>query len=150
MNLRVSVWMAAVVCALTLISVTARADDSLRGVGIGVGDLQASAEFYEAVLGLKPLRTYALGYLDEIVMGYPDGEGAVVVLMNWPNDSQRRYDGSDVKLVFYVGDPAAVIERIRARGGAIDREATPIEALNGTVVGLGRDPDNYVIEVIQR
>ena len=29
-------------------------------------------------------------------------------------------------------------------------KAKPIEALNGTVVGLGRDPDNYVIELLAR
>jgi len=52
--------------------------------------------------------------------------------------------------VFYIDDPAAAIERIRAAGGEILREASPIEALNGTVVGLGRDPDNYVVEVIAR
>ena len=55
--------------------------------------------------------------------------------MNWPNDATRHYDGNDVKLVFYVHDPAQIIELIRRNGGKIDREATPIEALNGTVVG---------------
>ena len=73
-----------------------------------------------------------------------------MVLMNWPDDATRHYDGNDVKLVFYVHDPAQVIELIRRNGGKIDREATPIEALNGTVVGLGRDPDNYVIELLAR
>ena len=42
----------------------------------------------------------------------------------------------------------AVISRIRARGGKIDREAEPIDALPGAIVGLGRDPDNYVVEVL--
>jgi catechol 2,3-dioxygenase-like lactoylglutathione lyase family enzyme len=133
-----------------LTSSTAQAQaDRLGALGIGVSDLAASARFYTEVLGLKSLRTYQLGYLDEIVMGYADGDTAVV-LMHWPNDKQRRYDGNNVKLVFYVADPVGVIERIRERGGVIDREATPIEVLGGTVVGLGRDPDNYVIEVIKR
>lgn len=44
----------------------------------------------------------------------------------------------------------AVISRIRARGGKIDREAEPIAALPGAIVGLGRDPDNYVVEVLKR
>ena len=70
--------------------------------------------------------------------------------MNWPKDTARHYDGNDVKLVFYVQDPASVIARIRARGGKIDREATPIAVLNGRVVGVGRDPDNYVVEVLGR
>ncbi len=124
--------------------------DVVGAVGIGVKDLAASAAFYKDVLGMQETRRFELGYLNEIVLGFPDGAGTSVVLMNWPNDATRRYDGGNVKLVFYVRDPAAVLDRIRARGGRIDREAAPIEALNGTVVGLGRDPDNYVVEVIAR
>jgi catechol 2,3-dioxygenase-like lactoylglutathione lyase family enzyme len=123
--------------------------DLLGAVGIGVSDLEASAAFYQDVLGLEVQQTFALGYLDEIVLGYPDADGAALVLMHWP-DQPRRYDGNDVKVVFYVEDPAGVIERIRARGGRIDREASPIDVLPGRVVGLARDPDNYVIEVIDR
>jgi catechol 2,3-dioxygenase-like lactoylglutathione lyase family enzyme len=126
------------------------APPTLGVVGIGVRDLKISAAFYADVLGLQELRRCELGYIEEIVIGTPGGNGTSIVLMHWPDDASRRYDGNDVKLVFYVDDPAAVIERIRARGGKIDREATPIEVLNGRVVGLGRDPDNYVIEVIAR
>jgi catechol 2,3-dioxygenase-like lactoylglutathione lyase family enzyme len=131
-------------------TLSADAPEVLGSVGIGVKDLERSIGFYGDVLGMKVLRRFELGYLNEVVLGFPDGTGANVVLMNWPNDSSRRYDGNDVKLVFYVHDPASVIERIRAQGGHIDREAAPIEALNGTVVGLGRDPDNYVVELLGR
>ncbi len=124
--------------------------DLLGSVGIGVKDLKASTEFYMDVLGLRELRRYELGYINEVVLGYADGDTAKIVLMNWPNDTTRRYNGNDVKLVFYVSDPAAVLARIKARGGKIDREAAPIEVLNGRIVGLGRDLDNYVIEVLQR
>jgi catechol 2,3-dioxygenase-like lactoylglutathione lyase family enzyme len=151
-------FVAAVACGVVAMSVGA-ADPApvapvstpvLGAVGIGVKDLEASTRFYDDVLGMKVLRRFELGYLNEVVVGFPDGTGTNVVLMNWPKDAARRYDGNDVKLVFYVHDPAAVIERIRAKGGKIDREATPIEALNGTVVGIGRDPDNYVIELLAR
>ncbi len=121
----------------------------LGAVGIGVSDLEASAAFYQDILGLQVLRTYELGYINEIVLGYPDGDGAALVLMNWP-DQDRSYHGGDVKVVFYVADPAAVIQRIRARGGRIDREAGPIDVLPGRLVGLGRDPDDYVVEVISQ
>ena len=124
-------------------------DAQLRAMGIGVADLEVSAKFYQDVLGLSVLRTYELGYINEIVLGHEDGDGSVVVLMNWPEQA-RTYDGDNIKLVFYLDDPAAAIERIRATGGEILREASPIKALNGTIVGLGRDPDNYVVEVIER
>src|SRR5512139_2600534 len=128
----------------------AEAPNVLGSVGIGVKDLERSIGFYGDVLGMKVLRRFELGYLNEVVLGFPDGSGANVVLMNWPQDGAREYDGNNVKLVFYVHDPAAVIAAIRAHGGRIDREAAPIEALNGTVVGLGRDPDNYVVELLGR
>lgn len=123
----------------------------LGAVGIGVSDLAASTEFYQNVLGLEILRTYELGYLNETVLGYSNSanRGAVLVLMNWPDDTQRDYDGTNVKNVFYVDDPKAVIDRIRALNGTIDREATPHKAVNGALVGLGRDPDNYVVEVLE-
>ena len=136
--------------ALLAISPSGHARDYLGAVGIGVSDLDASSAFYSKALGLEVLRTYELGYLNEIVLGYPGGDGTVLVLMNWPDDTDRRYDGSDVKNVFYVDDPKGVIQRIRELGGQIDREATPHPAVNGTLVGLGRDPDNYVVEVLQR
>ncbi len=136
--------------AETASSATAPPPAALGVVGIGVKDLAASKAFYADVLGMQELRRYELGYIEEIVMGYPGDPGTSIVLMHWPSDTSRRYDGNDVKLVFYVDDPKAVIARIRARGLKIDREATPIEVLNGRIVGLGRDPDNYVIEVLAR
>jgi predicted enzyme related to lactoylglutathione lyase len=132
-----------------LIAAPAIADDYLGAMGIGVADLKVSEQFYADAVGLKTLRSYELGYLNEIVMGYDDDRGAVVVLMNWPGQ-ERVYDGNNVKLVFYVDDPAKVIERMRAKGSQIDREALPIEVLKGKLVGLGRDPDNYVVELVQR
>jgi catechol 2,3-dioxygenase-like lactoylglutathione lyase family enzyme len=131
-------------------AVSADAPNVLGSVGIGVKDLQRSIAFYGDVLGMKVLRRFELGYLNEVVLGFPEGSGTNVVLMNWPQEGARQYDGNNVKLVFYVHDPAAVIARIRAHGGRIDREAAPLEALNGTVVGLGRDPDNYVVELLGR
>ena len=94
-----------VLCAV--LPAGANAQDRFGATGIGVADLAASTKFYEDVLGLDVLRTYELGYLNEIVLGYAhaDSEHAVVVLMHWP-DQGRSYDGSNVKLVFYIDDPA--------------------------------------------
>lgn len=140
---------AGLILAACFVSAVLWAEDRLSAVGIGVSDLQASTAFYVDVLDVDVLRTYELGYLNEVVLGYPDSSGAVLVLMHWP-EQQRNYDGNDVKLVFDVEDPAAILERIRARGGQVDMEAGPIEAVPGAIIGFGRDPDNYVIELIKR
>lgn len=125
-------------------------DTELRAIGIGVSDLARSEAFYASVLGMQRVREYKLEALDEIVMALPGHATPVVVLMHWHDGKARALSEDNVKLVFNVRDAAAVIDRIRSAGGRIDREATPIEVLNGQIVGLGRDPDGYVIELLQR
>ncbi|HUZ12184.1 MAG TPA: VOC family protein [Caulobacteraceae bacterium] len=124
-----------------------RSPDFLTAVGIGVSDLERSQTFYRDVLGMKVTQTFRLDYMDEIVLAH-EGRNAVV-LMHYTDGSVRNYRDNPVKLVFYVVDPAAVAERIRAAGLEVTREATPIESLGGAVVALAKDPDGYVIELIK-
>ena len=124
-----------------------RSTDFIGATGIGVSDLRASAAFYEAALGMKPVQTFKLDYMDEIVMSH-EGRNAVV-LMHWTDGSARNYKDAPVKLVFYVSDPVAVAARLKAAGGTMTREPTPVENLGGAVVGLGKDLDGYVIELLQ-
>tara|TARA_X000001036_G_scaffold306208_1_gene285006 strand:+ start:4586 stop:5062 length:477 start_codon:yes stop_codon:yes gene_type:complete len=127
-------------------------------VGIGVSNIENSTKFYQDILGLDVIGTYddvtvdnadgSESFLDEVVLGYKDKPGTLLVLMNWPNDN-KKYDGDNTKIVFEVEDAKAVIEKIRKAGGKIDREAIPHYTIEGGLVGLGRDPDNYVVEIIQ-
>ncbi|MDA8852672.1 VOC family protein [Hyphomicrobiales bacterium] len=134
------------------------ANAKLGFVGIGVSDIKKSTKFYQDILGLDIIGTYdditvdnadgSESFLDEVVLGYKDKSGTLLVLMNWPNDN-KKYDGDIVKVVFEVENAKSVMEKIRKAGGKIDREATPHYTIEGGLVGLGRDPDNYVVEVIQ-
>jgi predicted enzyme related to lactoylglutathione lyase len=69
--------------------------------------------------------------------------------MHWTDGSERNYRDVPVKLVFYVSDPVATAERIKAAGGVMTREPAPIESMGGAVVGLGKDLDGYVVELLQ-
>ena len=124
-----------------------RSPDFLGATGIGVSDLRKSAEFYKAALGLKETQTFKLDYMDEIVLAH-EGRTAVV-LMHWTDGSARNYRDVPVKLVFYVTDPVAVADRIKVAGGTMTREPAPLACLGGAVVGLGKDLDGYVIELLQ-
>jgi lactoylglutathione lyase len=124
-----------------------RSPDYLGATGIGVGDLARSAAFYKAALGMIETQTFELPYMDEIVLIH-EGRTAIV-LMHWTDGSNPSYRDLPVKLVFYVTDPVAVAERIRQAGGEITREPTPIETLGGAIVGLAKDPDGYVVELLQ-
>jgi lactoylglutathione lyase len=124
-----------------------RSPDFLTAVGIGVSDLDRSTDFYNRVLGMKVMQTFKLDYMDEIMLAH-EGRNAVV-LMHYTDGSARNYKDNPVKLVFYVTDPSAIAARIRADGLEITREPAPIESLGGAVVGLAKDPDGYVIELIE-
>jgi lactoylglutathione lyase len=124
-----------------------RSPDYLGAVGIGVSDLKRSAAFYAAALGLKSVQTFSLQHMDEIVMAH-EGRTAVV-LMHWTDGSPKSYVDVPVKLVFYVTDPVAVMDRVLAAGGRVLLPPTAIAQLGGAVVGLAKDPDGYVIELLQ-
>ena len=125
-----------------------RSPDFLTAVGIGVADLQKSADFYSRVLGMTQTGTFKVDYMDEIMLSH-EGRSSVV-LMHYTDGSARNYRDNPVKLVFYVTDPVPYINRIRAEGLEITREPAPIESLGGAMVALAKDPDGYVIELIQR
>mgnify|MGYP006136075761 CR=1 FL=1 len=129
----------------------------LSFVGIGVSDIEKSAKFYKEALGLKEIGRYdsvevdnsdgSKWYVDEIVLG-DDEQGTPLVLMNWGKEN-RSYNGNNSKIVFVVKDAVSAMNRIRDAGGKIEREATPHYSIDGGLVGLSRDPDNYVVEIVQ-
>jgi lactoylglutathione lyase len=124
-----------------------RSSNFLTAVGIGVSDLKRSVDFYTRVLGMQQTQTFKLDYMDEVVVAH-EGRSAVV-LMHYTDGSARNYRDNPVKLVFYVTDPAGLIEAIRAEGLAITREPVPVAGMGGAVIGLAKDPDGYVIELIE-
>jgi len=124
-----------------------RSPDYLAAVGIGVSDLARSADFYIRILGMKQTQTFKLDYMDEIILAH-EGRNALV-LMHWTDGSARNYRDNPIKLVFYVTDSAGLIDRIRAEGLEITTEARPFPGMGGAIIGLAKDPDGYVIELIQ-
>ncbi len=121
----------------------------IHGTGIGVSDIAVSTDFYTNAVGLSELRTHKNEEIHEVVLGFVDQPGvSVLLLMHWPRDTSRRYDGTDVKIVIRVEDTAKVINKIRGLGAQIVREPTFINALGGIVMGMARDPDGYLVEFI--
>jgi lactoylglutathione lyase len=125
-----------------------RSADFLGAVGIGVSDLKRSVDFYSRVVGMSVTQTFKLDYMDEVVLAF-EGRTAVV-LMHYTDGSARNYRDNPVKLVFYVVDPKAISDRIKAEGLEIIREPTPMASMGDALLGLAKDPDGYVVELIQR
>jgi lactoylglutathione lyase len=122
----------------------------LGAVGIGVSDLKRSADFYTRVVGMIELTTFKLPYMDEIVLGFDGSRSSAVVLMQWTDGSEQHYQDNPVKLVLYVPDPVDLARRIAEEGLEIVREPAPVPELRDAVVGFARDPDGYLIEILQR
>lgn len=118
-------------------------------LGLGVSDLKRSTDFYTRVLGMKQTQTFSLGYMDEVVVAWEGTRGSSIVLMHWTDGSKINYKDLPIKVVVYVADPKALADRIRAEGLEVTREPAPVPTLGNAVVGLAKDPDGYVIEILQ-
>jgi lactoylglutathione lyase len=125
-----------------------RSPNLLGAVGIGVSDLAKSVDFYSRVIGMTQTQTFKVDYMDEVVLAF-EGRTAVV-LMHYTDGSVRNYKDNPVKLVFYVVDPKEISDRIKAEGLEIVREPAPMASMGGALLGLAKDPDGYIVELIQR
>ena len=121
----------------------------LGAAGIGVSDLEKSYDFYTRVCGLKKAYKLKLPHMDEYILISQNGHGASVVLMHYKDGSNPNYKNNPVKLVFYVDDPKAFADAIRKEGLPVEREPEPVPELQNAVVGFARDPDGYLLEILQ-
>ncbi len=119
-----------------------------------VGDLQRSVGFYTKLLDcMKELRReqrcpdgkYTLAFV-----GYGDEDHESVIELTY-NYGTEKYDlGSAFgHLAIGVPDVAATCERVRGGGGTVTREAGPVK-FGTTVIAFIKDPDGYMIELVQR
>lgn len=116
-----------------------------------VGDLQRSIDFYTQVMGMRLLRTsdnpeyqYTLAFL-----GFGSNPDHAELELTY-NYGVHEYDMGTAygHLELGVPDAAAAVERIRAAGGTITREAGPVKG-GSTVIAFVQDPDGYKIELIE-
>jgi lactoylglutathione lyase len=117
-----------------------------------VGDLQRSIDFYTRVLGMVLLRTadnpqhqYTLAFLG---FGSNPEHAEIELTYNYGVDKYEMGTAYG-HLAIAVPDAAAAVERIRAAGGVITREAGPVKG-GSTVIAFVQDPDGYKIELIER
>ena len=117
-------------------------------MGIGVSDLKRSVDFYIRICGMKQLMNLKLPYMDEVILGY-SGATSGLVLMHWTDGSEPNYKDLPIKIVLYVPDPKELAAKIREEGFEVTREPEPVPELGGVVVGFAKDPDGYVVEILQ-
>ncbi|MFT8718151.1 lactoylglutathione lyase [Acetobacter sp.] len=116
-------------------------------------NLEASLGFYR-LLGMHELRRREVpdGKYTLVFIGYAsnaEGQAEIELTYNWGQD-----DGYDVgtgfgHLAVGVPDVAAAVEKVRAGGGKVTREAGPVK-FGTSVIAFVEDPDGYKIELIEK
>lgn len=117
---------------------------------IRVGGLERSLAFYTGVLGMKLLRRqdFPEGKFTLAFVGYGDEAKDSVLELTY-NYGTEHYDLGNAfgHVAIEVEDVYQAVERIRAAGGKVVREAGPM--LHGkTVIAFVEDPDGYKIELL--
>ena len=117
-----------------------------------VGDLDRSINFYTNVLGMQLLRRsenpeykYSLAFV-----GYEGNPAQAEIELTY-NHGTSSYDLGTAygHIALGVADAYAAVDKIKAAGGNVTREAGPVKG-GATVIAFVTDPDGYKIELIQR
>ena len=117
-----------------------------------VGDLQRSIDFYTKGFGMHEMRRrdvpdgkYTLAFL-----GYGSEEDNTAIELTY-NYGVEKYEmgGAFGHLAFGVPDVAAACTVLAANGGTITRPAGPVK-FGTTIIAFVKDPDGYMIELVQR
>jgi lactoylglutathione lyase len=117
-----------------------------------VGDLQRSIDFYTQVLGMQLLRRsenpeykYSLAFV-----GYEGNPAQAEIELTYNQGTDSYEMGTAYgHIALGVPDAYAAVDKIKAAGGNVTREAGPVKG-GSTVIAFVTDPDGYKIELIQR
>ncbi len=121
----------------------------ISGFGINVHDLDRSAEFYTRGLGLQEKAKYDLGHMHEVLVGGEQDATAILLVKHTSRTEAPEPGTGFEKIVLVAPDVAAAYERAVAEGGESVVEPRTIEAM-GLTMAMLRDPDGYLIELIQQ
>ena len=117
-----------------------------------VSDVDSLYTFYNRVFGLVEKARVRQGEgeheLDEIIMG-ADREGystTTLVIQRFPN--RPIPDRGEATLGFIVDDVDATVEKAKAQGGSVYREAHS-QPQHGVKVAFIKDSDGHLIEIVE-
>lgn len=117
-----------------------------------VGDLQRSVDFYTKLLDMKELRRRDVpdGKYTLAFVGYGDEDDNSVIELTYNYGTEKYEMGSAFgHLAIGVPDVASTCDKVRKGGGSVTREAGPVK-FGTTIIAFIKDPDGYMIELVQR
>ena len=119
---------------------------------IRVTDLDKSIDFYTNVFGMSLLRKkdfpdgkFTLAFVD---YGSEEENAVIELTHNWETD---QYDMGNAfgHIAISVDDAYKACDQIADKGGNVVRPAGPMKH-GGGVIAFVKDPDGYMIELIER
>jgi len=117
-----------------------------------VRDLEKSLDFYTNIFDMKLLRRkdFPNGKFTLAFIGYGDeSENTVLELThNWETDDYEMGTAYG-HIAIGVDDAYKACEEIAAKGGDVVRPAGPMKHGGSTVIAFVKDPDGYMVELIQ-
>jgi lactoylglutathione lyase len=120
----------------------------ISGFGINVDDLDRSAEFYTGALGLQEKAKYDLGEMHEVLVGGEHDTSAILLVKHSKRTEKPDLGNGFEKIALVTDDVSGAYERSVAQGGSSVSEPRTLEQM-GIRMALVRDPDGYLIELIE-
>lgn len=118
---------------------------------IRVTDLPRSVAFYTDCLGMTEFRRkdYPDGQFTLAFLGYGDEKTSAAIELTY-NYNKDHYNMGNAfgHIALEVSDAYALCETVKAKGGEVVREAGPMKHGN-TIIAFIKDPDGYLIELVQ-
>jgi len=115
-----------------------------------VGNLETSIKFYTEIFEMQLLRKkdYPEGKFTLAFLGYGDeaSNSAIELTHNWDTEHYDLGDGYG-HIALEVDDVYLAVEKIKAQGGKVIRDAGPMNA-GSTIIAFVEDPDGYQIELL--
>lgn len=116
-----------------------------------VTDLEKSIEFYTNIFGMNLLRKkdFPEGKFTLAFIGYGDESDNTVIELthNWETDSYELGNAYG-HIAIAVDNAYKACDEITAKGGVVVRPAGPMKH-GSTVIAFVKDPDGYMIELIE-
>ena len=117
-------------------------------VTYNVANVDRALAFYVGVLGMQEQMRFPIGGgVNEVVLGFPDSKAAGLILMfkDEPSAPVVHGDGYS-RFVIRVSDTDGAVRALEANGVVMQ---TPPTDAPGLRYAMFRDPDGYLIELLQ-
>ena len=112
-----------------------------------VSDMEASLQFYTAVLGLKLIERKTSPRGSQLAFLQAPGTDSKIELCSFPESGKIEVPEDLVHLAFQVENMEACIEKLKQAGIPITEG--PVKTSSGTTFIFTEDPDKYEIELME-